>query len=89
MPAKKPFPSFWERKKLCADSVGAGRCRDPAGRGLGDGLPVARSIPLALVPGLMLGLVLFFEKKTYTARIQIEFLIESSFLLTGVMAAIF
>ncbi len=27
------------------------------------GLPVARSIPLALVPGLMLGLVLFFEKK--------------------------
>ena len=53
------------------------------------GLPAALSIPLALVPALMLGLVLFFGKKTYTAGIQIEFLIESCFLLTGMMAFIF
>jgi 4-hydroxy-3-methylbut-2-enyl diphosphate reductase len=53
------------------------------------GLPMALFFPLALVPALMLGLVLFFEKKTYTAGSQIEFLIESCFLITGMMAAIF
>jgi 4-hydroxy-3-methylbut-2-enyl diphosphate reductase len=53
------------------------------------GLPMALFFSLALVPALMLGLVLFFEKKTYTAGSQIEFLIESCFLITGMMAAIF
>jgi 4-hydroxy-3-methylbut-2-enyl diphosphate reductase len=53
------------------------------------GLPPALSVMLALVPGLMLVLIRFFEKKTRSSGNQIEFLMESSFLLTGVMAALF
>jgi 4-hydroxy-3-methylbut-2-enyl diphosphate reductase len=52
------------------------------------GLPPALSVLLALVPGLMLVLVRFFEKRTRSSGNQIEFLMESSFLLTGVMAAL-
>ena len=57
-----------------------------AGAGL-TGLPPALFVPLALVPGLMLVFIYLFEKKTRSPRIQLEFFMESSFLLTGVMAA--
>jgi 4-hydroxy-3-methylbut-2-enyl diphosphate reductase len=58
-----------------------------AGAGL-TGLPLTLSVPMALVPGLMLVFIYLFEKKTWSSRIQIEFLMESSFLLTGVLAAL-
>ena len=57
-----------------------------AGAGL-TGLPPALFVPLSLVPALMLVFIYLFEKKTRSSRIQLEFLMESSFLLTGVMAA--
>ncbi len=52
------------------------------------GLPFLLSFLLALVPGLMLVLICFFEKDSQVSGTQMEFMIESSFLLTGVMAAI-
>jgi 4-hydroxy-3-methylbut-2-enyl diphosphate reductase len=52
------------------------------------GLPVSLALLLALVPGLMLVLVHFFGKDSRISGTQMEFMIESSFLLTGVMAAI-
>ncbi len=47
------------------------------------GLPVARSIPLALVPGLMLGLVLFFEKRPIPQGFKLNFLLNPLFFLPG------
>jgi 4-hydroxy-3-methylbut-2-enyl diphosphate reductase len=52
------------------------------------GLPLSLAFLLALVPGLMLVLIHSFEKDMQMSGIQIEFLIESSFLMTGVTAAI-
>jgi hypothetical protein len=52
------------------------------------GLPFSLTLLLALVPGLMMVLVHFFGKDSRVSGTQMEFMIESSFLLTGVMAAI-
>jgi 4-hydroxy-3-methylbut-2-enyl diphosphate reductase len=52
------------------------------------GLSFSLALLLALVPGLMLVLVHFFGKDSRISGTQMEFMIESSFLLTGVMAAI-
>ncbi|MDT8380118.1 MAG: 4-hydroxy-3-methylbut-2-enyl diphosphate reductase [Desulfotignum sp.] len=52
------------------------------------GLPFLLSFLLVLVPGMMLGLIHFFEKDTQISGTQMEFMIESSFLLTGLAAAV-
>jgi (E)-4-hydroxy-3-methyl-but-2-enyl pyrophosphate reductase len=51
------------------------------------GLALSITFLLALVPGLMLVLIFFFEKEKRLSGIHVEFLIESSFLLTGVLVA--
>jgi (E)-4-hydroxy-3-methyl-but-2-enyl pyrophosphate reductase len=53
------------------------------------GLAYFTAFLLALVPGLMLVLILFFEKQKRLSGIHVEFLIESSFLLTGLLVALF
>ncbi len=57
-----------------------------AGAGLA-GLSYASTILLALVPFFMLLLISSFEKNKQMSGPHVEFLIESSFLLTGVLAA--
>jgi 4-hydroxy-3-methylbut-2-enyl diphosphate reductase len=41
-----------------------------------------------VVPGMMLLLIHFFEKDTQISGTQMEFMIESSFLLTGLAVAL-
>jgi (E)-4-hydroxy-3-methyl-but-2-enyl pyrophosphate reductase len=57
-----------------------------AGAGLA-GLSYASAILLALVPFFMLLLIISFEKNKQMSGPHVEFLMESSFLLTGVLAA--
>jgi 4-hydroxy-3-methylbut-2-enyl diphosphate reductase len=52
------------------------------------GLPFSLSFLLILVPGMMLLLIHFFEKDTQISGNQMEFMIESSFLFTGLAAAV-
>jgi len=52
------------------------------------GPPFPLSFLLALVPGLMLVLIGLFEKEVQIPGTQMEFMIDASFLLTGVMAAL-
>ena len=52
------------------------------------GLPFSLSFLLAVVPGMMLLLIHFFEKDTQISGTQMEFMIESSFLLTGLAVAL-
>jgi hypothetical protein len=59
-----------------------------AGAGL-TGLPFAITVLLVLVPGLLLLLIRSFEREKRVSGIQVEFLIESSFLLTGGLVAVF
>ncbi len=51
------------------------------------GIPFSSAALLALVPVFMLLLIYSFEKKKQMSGNQVEFLIESSFLLTGILAA--
>ena len=53
------------------------------------GLPFSITFLLALVPGLLLLLIRSFEREKRVSGIQVEFLIESSFLLTGGLVAVF
>lgn len=61
-------------------------CLPPAVAGM-TGLAASPGIALALVPLYMLMLIRFYEKGKLLSGVQYEFLIESSFLLVGVLAA--
>ncbi|MCF8091454.1 MAG: 4-hydroxy-3-methylbut-2-enyl diphosphate reductase [Desulfotignum sp.] len=53
------------------------------------GMSFSIAFLLVLVPGLMLLLIKSFEKEKQMSGLQVEFLIESSFFLTGVLVAFF